>query len=78
VCVVGEDLESDRINVLSIVILHKVQLDQLRALEWFSIDRVCSMLLDPWQDVGEVEYGTFGCADWVLEWLKGHRAEVER
>jgi hypothetical protein len=78
VCVVGEDLESDRIDVLSIIVLHKLQLDQLRALEWFSINRVCSVLFDPWQDVGEVEDGAVGCADWVFEWLKRHRTEIVR
>ena len=36
------------------------------------------MLFDPGQDVGEVEYGTIGGADGVLEWLERHGTEVER
>jgi hypothetical protein len=35
------------------------------------------MLLDPWQDVGEVKYGSAGRTDWVFERLKRYRTEIE-
>jgi hypothetical protein len=75
--VVCKDLEGHRIHVLAIIVFRKLQLDQVRALHGCAIDGVGSVLLDPWQDVCEVEDGAFGCADWVFEGLQGYRAEVE-
>lgn len=36
------------------------------------------MLLDPWQDVRQVEDGPRWGTDRVREWLKGEGAEIER
>lgn len=36
------------------------------------------MLLDPREDVGEIEDGPFGSAYWMLERLERDGAEVER
>lgn len=35
------------------------------------------MLLDPWQDVGEIKYDSCGCADRMREGLEGEGAEIE-
>lgn len=35
------------------------------------------MFLQPWDDVGEVEYGSISSADWMLEWLKAKCAVIE-
>ncbi|KAH0445654.1 hypothetical protein KCU90_g136, partial [Aureobasidium melanogenum] len=67
--VVGKDLVGDRVNVFAIVILRKVELDQVGRLQWSAINGVRSVLLQPWQDVCEIEDGSFGRADGMLEWL---------
>ena len=77
VCVVCKHLERNRIDVFSIIVLHKVQLDQLGALKRVSVDWIRSMFLDPGYDVGEIEYGTIGGADGMLEGLKRDSTEVE-
>ena len=53
--IVRKCLECDWIHIVSIVVLHEVELDQLGGLEGLSIDRICSMLLYPRQDICEVE-----------------------
>jgi len=69
VCIVRKDLVRDRINVFPIIILYKVELGQVRRLEGRSVDRVRAVLLQPWQDVGEVENGAVRGAYGVLEGL---------
>lgn len=68
-CIVCDDLEGDGIDILALLVLCKVQLDQLSAFERLSVDGVGSMLLQPGKNVGEVEDGAIGGADGVLEGL---------
>lgn len=68
--VVGKDLVGDRINVFAVIVLRKVELDQVGRLQRSAIDGIGAVLLEPWEDVCEVEDGSFIGADWVLEWLE--------
>jgi len=36
------------------------------------------MFLQPWDDVGEIEYGSISGTDWMLEWLKAKCTVIER
>ena len=68
-CVVSEDLVCDWINIFPRIILRKHQLDQVRLLEWLSIDRVCVVLYEPSYYVLVIEDKTIGRADWGVERL---------
>lgn len=54
-CIIGQNLVGHRIDVVTILVLRESQLNQVRALQWGPIDRIGPMLLDPWQNVCEVE-----------------------
>lgn len=75
--VVGEDFERHRIYVLPLIILRKVQLDQLARLEGQSGDRVGAMLLQPGQNIRQVEGRPIRRTDGMGERLEGYSAEVE-
>ena len=75
--IIREDLVRDRINVLAIVVLGEVQLDELGAFERRARDRVGAVLLEPGQDVGQVEDGAVGRADWMRKRLQRDGAEFE-
>lgn len=74
--VVGEDLVRDRIDVLIVLILAEGKLNQIAGLQRRAVDGICAMFLEPWQDIGEIEYSASRCTDWVLEWLEGEGAEI--
>lgn len=76
--IVGEDLVSDRIHHLSIIVLGEVEFDQLVGFERGASYGVGAVLLQPWENVGDVEYGAVGTADRVVERLQRNGAEVER
>lgn len=69
-CVVSEDLVSDWINIFPRIILRKHQLDQVRLLEWLSIDRILVMLYKPSYYIFVVEYETICRTDWGVERLQ--------
>jgi len=75
--VVGEDLVSHRIDIFSIIVLRKVEFDQLAGLHRRAIDGIRSMLLQPGEDICEVEGRSIGRADWMLERLQGQGTKVE-
>ena len=75
--VIRKDLERHRVYILSLIIFGKAQLDELTALERLAIYRVGTVLLDPWQDVGQVKDGALGGADGMLKGLERDGAEVE-
>lgn len=58
----------NRVHV-SIIILGKIQLDELTSFERVAIYRVRTVLLQPWDNVGEIKYGAFGSAYWMTERL---------
>lgn len=75
--VVCEDLERDRIDILALLVLGEVELGQLAAFQRRTGDWVRAMLLQPRQDVGQVERRPIGGADGMLKRLEGDGAEVE-
>ena len=75
--IVGEDFVRDGVDILVIVVLCKVEFDKVCRLERRAVDGVRSMLLQPRQDVGEVECRSLVGAHWMLEGLQREGAEVE-
>ena len=75
--VVREDLVRDRIDHFAVIVLRKVKLHELGRFERGAVDRVRSVLQQPWQDVVDVEDGAVGGADGGFEGLERDGAEVE-
>lgn len=75
--IVREHLESNRIYHLPILILCEFELDEITLFERSPIDGIVTMLLQPWEDIGEVEYRTLWAAHGMIERLQGNGTEVE-
>lgn len=75
--VVRKGLERDGVDVLARIVLGKVQLDQIRALERRSIYGVRAVLLDPWYNRCQVENRPVRGAHRVRERLQRQGAEIE-
>lgn len=76
--IIGEDLVGNRIHHFSVIVLGEIELDEIARFEWGAGYRVCAVLLQPWENVGDVEYCPVGTADRVVERLKSDGAKVER
>lgn len=68
--VVCKHLVRDRIGVLALVVSGEIELDEILAAKRLSIDGVRSMLLQPREDIGKVEYSPLRGTDWMIKRLQ--------
>jgi len=68
VAVIRKWFIGNRIHV-SIIVLCKIQLDELTSFERVAIYRVRTVLLQPWDNIGEIKDGAFSSAYWMTERL---------
>lgn len=76
-CIIRQDLVGHGVDVVAILVLCDSQLNQVRALQRGSVDGIGPMLLDPWQNICEVEECSCRRANRVCKWLEGEGAEIE-
>ena len=75
--IIRQHLVRHRINVLSGLVLRDVQPDQIRAFQRRSVHGVRPMLLDPGENIRDVEDGARLRTYRVRIWLQRERTEIE-
>lgn len=76
-CIIRQDLVGNRVDVIALLVLRDGELDQVGAFQRRPIHRIRPMLLNPRQDVCEIEDSSCGCADRMRKWLEGEGAEIK-
>lgn len=75
--VIRKNLIRDGVDIFAGVVLRDRQLNQIRALERRSVNGIRPVLLNPGQDICEVENRAGLRTDGMLEGLQRERAELE-
>ena len=75
VSIVRKYFEGHRVDIFAGFVLCKLQLDQIRVLEWAPVHWISVMGHEPSDDVLVIKYETVGGADRGLERLEAEGAE---
>ena len=75
--IIRKELVCDGIHYFSILIFGEVEFDEVGRFERCTRYRIGAVSLQPWENVGDVEYCPLWTADRVVERLERDGAEVE-
>jgi hypothetical protein len=75
VSIIRKYFEGHRVDIFARFVLGKLQLDQIRVLEWAPVHWISIMSNEPSDDVFMIKYETVGGADRSLERLEAEGAE---
>lgn len=64
-CIICQNLVGHGVDVVAILVLRESQLNQVRAFQRGPVDGIGPMLLDPWQNICDVEERSCGRANRV-------------